>query len=87
MLPIFNKIRGQQTIKSIGLGTVLVANILLFAPFTLYIGNSDEFTTSILSILNIYLLPTILLVALFTLIGAFCWPKALFPRYLIHFSP
>ena len=74
--------RGLQTTKAIGLSTIVVANILLFTPLTLYVGNVDEFTTSILSILNIYLLPTVTLIALFTLVGVLL-ARTMFPRYLI----
>ena len=73
--------RPWQTIMSIGMGAIVAANIFLFMPLILYIGNVDEFTVSFLSILGVYLRPIIFLIAVFALIGSLL-NKAAFPRYL-----
>ena len=74
--------RELQTVKAIGLGAILASNIFLFVPFTLYVGNPDEFAVSFSTILGLYLRPAIFLVAAFGLIGAFLTESA-FRRYLI----
>ena len=77
-------IRGRelQAVKAIGLGAILASNIFLFVPFTLYVGNPDEFAVSFSTTLGPYLRPAIFLVAAFGLIGAFLTESA-FRRYLI----
>jgi len=73
--------RELQTVKSIGLGTVLLLNIFLFVPLTLYVGNVDEFTVPVSSILGLYLRPIIFFIAVFALFGALL-NHVMFPRYL-----
>lgn len=74
--------RESQTVKAMGLGAILASNIFLFVPFTLYVGNLDEFIASFSTILAFYIRPAIFLVAAFGLIGAFLTESA-FRRYLI----
>jgi len=75
------RVRELQAVKSIGLSTVLVLNIFLFIPFTLYVGNFNEFTVSMSSILGAYLRPIIFFIAVFTLFGILLNSTA-FPRYM-----
>ncbi len=74
--------RASQTVKAMALGAILAANIFLFVPFTLYVGNLDEFITSFPTILAFYVRPAIFLIAAFGLIGAFLI-ESVFRRYLI----
>lgn len=70
-----------QTAKSTGMGAILAANIFLFIPLTLYVGNVNEFTIPFSSILEIYIRPIIFLIALLALIGALLKAER-FPGYL-----
>jgi hypothetical protein len=73
--------RQMQAAKSMAMGAILVANIFIFIPFTLYMGNIDEFSVTFLSILDVYLLPIIFFVVLFAVTGALLNAED-FPRYL-----
>jgi len=61
---------------------VLVANLFLFMPFTLYVGNSSELTVSFGAIFNVYLALVVLLVGVLALVAM------LLPRspYLVFLS-
>ena len=61
--------RELQLLKATGLAAILAFNIFLFAPFTLYVGNLDEFAISFSTILSLYFRPAIFLVAAFGLVG------------------
>lgn len=74
--------REMQTVKAMGLGAILASHIFLFAPFTLYVGNVDEFTVSLTTILSFYLRPAIFLIAAFGLVGAVL-STSVFRRYLV----
>jgi len=74
--------RQLQTVKAMGLGAILASHVFLFAPFTLYVGNFDEFTVSFTTILSFYLRPAIFLIAAFGLVGA-VMSTSVFRRYLI----
>ncbi len=73
--------REWQTVKAMGLGAILASNIFLFAPFTLYVGNLDEFAVSFSTILSFYLRPALFLIAAFALVGVLLVPS-IFGRYL-----
>lgn len=74
--------RASQTVKAMALSAILASNIFLFVPFTLYVGNLEEFTTSFATIVGFYARPAIFLIAAFGLIGAFL-TGPVFRRYLI----
>lgn len=74
--------RELQTVKAMGLGAILAFNVFLFVPFTLYVGNLDEFIASFSTILTFYIRPAIFFIAALSLIGAFL-TKSVFHRYLI----
>ena len=77
-------IRGRelQTAKALGLGAILASYIFLFAPFTLYVGNLDEFTTSFPTILSFYLRPAAFVIAVCGLVGIVLRPSV-FRGYLV----
>ena len=71
--------RVRQLWQSAAIGAIAVSNVLLFAPFTLYVGNRDEFTVPLSAILAEYLLPGLALVAVIALIGAASSRRAFAP--------
>ena len=73
--------RQIQAAKSIAMGTILAANIFLFIPLTLYMGNVDEFTVPFSSILDVFLRPIIYFVAFLALVGTLLKAER-FPGYL-----
>ncbi len=73
--------RQMQAAKSIAMGSILAANIFIFVPLTLYVGNIDEFTVSFSSILDVYLWPIIYFVVFFAVIGTLLKSER-FPGYL-----
>ncbi len=74
--------RELQIVKAMGLSAILVSNVLLFVPFSLYVGNLGEFVASFSTIPTFYIRPAIFLIAAFGLIGAFL-TESVFRRYLI----
>jgi Sulfatase len=54
----------RQVFKTFGLASILVANLFLFVPCTLYFGNSGEFVTPVWSILEVYFYLALLVVGL-----------------------
>jgi Sulfatase len=64
--------RQMQAAKSIAMGSVLAANIFLFMPLTLYMGNVGEFTVPFSAILDAYRWPAFLFLVLLGVIGALC---------------
>jgi len=73
--------RQMQAAKSIAMGSILAANIFIFIPLTLYMGNIDEFTVPFSSILDVYLRPLIYFVVFLAVIGALMKADR-FPGYL-----
>lgn len=73
--------RQMQAAKSIAMGFILAANIFIFIPLTLYMGNVGEFTVPFSSILDVYLRPIIYLVVLLAVIGTLLEAER-FPGYL-----
>lgn len=72
--------RLPQAAKSMGMGAILVGNVVLLA-IALYLGNIEEFTTPVPALLSVYLEFALFLVLLFTLIGLML-NGFLFQRYL-----
>ena len=62
--------RGLQSLPALGLAALLVANIFLFVPFTLYVGNLDEFVAPFSTILSLYFRPAIFFIGVLGLVGA-----------------
>jgi hypothetical protein len=70
----------QSTIGS-ALGIIVAAQLFLFMPFTLYVGNSGEFTVSFGAIFSGYLPLAVLLVGILVLV-AIVFPRSLYQSYL-----
>jgi len=60
----------------------LAANIFLFVPFTLYVGNLDGFVAPFSTILSLYFRPAIFLIGVLGLVGAVL-PTSSFRCYLV----
>ena len=73
--------RYGQILKSLCLGVVLLSNVFVFVPLTLYVGNATEFPVSFYSILGMYVRPMVAFLLLFTLFGALL-KRSVFRRYL-----
>ena len=71
-----------QPFKTMALAAILAANIFLFVPSVLYMGNLDEFVVSLPTILSYYFLPAVFLIAVFGLVGALL-PAAIFRPFLV----
>jgi hypothetical protein len=65
----------------LSVSALIVANIFLFGPFTLYAGNVEEFTVPLASILGFLLIPALVLVALLCAAGFFL-PDGAYCRYV-----
>jgi hypothetical protein len=63
------------------MAAIIACNVLLFAPYTIYAGNPDEFSASLASILVTYFLPAILFAGALALVGYFV-PARGFPRFI-----
>lgn len=63
------------------MATVIVSNVMLFAPFALYAGNPDEFSVSLPAILTAYAAPALIVVIVLGVMG-WLMPASGFPRYL-----
>ncbi len=61
--------RLKQAWKAAGIGAIVLANVLLFPPLTLYLGNREEFTAPLLTILAVYLPPALFLTAVVAALG------------------
>ena len=72
----------QQILKTLGLSVILAANIFLFIPFTLYVGNLDEFVTPIWSILRLFSMPALIVIGLLIIAGMFMHEKS-YRRYTV----
>jgi hypothetical protein len=59
----------KPVLKTLGLSLILVANVFLFTPFTLYVGNLDEFSTPIWPMLALYGVPALAITALLMVLG------------------
>ena len=68
--------------KSMGLAAILVAYIFLLVPFSLYIGNINEFTVSYTSMVQAYVPAMIFIIAAFGLLGMLL-PSRVYNRYAI----
>ncbi|MBC8459032.1 MAG: sulfatase-like hydrolase/transferase [Deltaproteobacteria bacterium] len=60
---------------------LIVLNIFFFGPFNIYNGNASEFAVSLVSILYLYLLPSLVLLSILTGIGLLL-PNKLHRRYV-----
>jgi hypothetical protein len=80
-----NRGPGLQSLTAMGLAVILASNIFLFAPFTLYVGNLDEFNVSFPTLLSLYFRPAIFLIAAFGLVGAIL-TASVFRRYLVFLA-
>ncbi len=70
-------LRSKQALGGAGIGLVLLSNIFLFLPFTLYVGNYRELTTSFASITFTYLTPVLFILGLVAVI-AMLLPRSLY---------
>ena len=77
--------RWKQALYAAGMATVLVCNVLLFAPFAIHSGNPDEFSATLPAILAVYALPGFVAVLAMAAIGG-ALPAAGFARYLAGLS-
>ncbi len=80
-----NRGPGLQSLTAMGLAVILASNIFLFAPFTLYVGNADEFNVSFPTLLSLYFRPAIFLIAALGLVGVIL-PASVFRRYLVFLA-
>ncbi len=72
---------GIQVLQAAALGTVIVANVLLFTPSTLYSGNQNEFSTSIADILGTFFIPGIIAIIVLGILGGLMANRS-FARYI-----
>ncbi len=61
--------RRKAVFRRMRLEIILLANIFLFIPVTIYVGNYGEFKTPIWKILHLYSIPALTLLALFAVVG------------------
>ncbi|MCZ6577059.1 MAG: hypothetical protein O6950_11550 [Gammaproteobacteria bacterium] len=80
-----NRSPGLQSLTAMGLAVILASNIFLFVPFTLYVGNLDEFNVSFPTLLSLYFRPAIFLIAALGLVGAIL-TASVFRRYLVFLA-
>ncbi len=80
-----NRGPGMRSLTAMGLAVILASNIFLFAPFTLYVGNLDEFNVSFPALLSLYFRPAIFLIAALGLVGAIL-TASVFRRYLVFLA-
>jgi hypothetical protein len=71
-----------QPFKAMALALILAANVFLFVPCVLYIGNLNEFVVSLPTILASYISPVIFLVVSLAFVGALI-PTSVFSIYLV----
>lgn len=62
-------IRNKQLLKTFLLSSILVVNILYFSPFTLYVGNIDEFVYPASSFFNLFTVFALLILVLLLIAG------------------
>ncbi len=74
--------RKHQIPKTLGLSIILTAHVFLFVPFTLYVGNLDEFVTPFWSILALYSIPALGILGLLMGFGAMLGEVA-YRRYAV----
>jgi len=74
--------RTQQVLKTLGMPVILAANIFLFVPFTIYVGNLEEFTIPIWSIMRLFSIPAMIVIGLLIIMGGFM-SKAGYRRYTV----
>lgn len=77
--------RWKQALYAAAVATVLLGNILLFAPFAIHSGNPDEFTATLPAILTVYALPGLAGMLAIAVIGGLL-PATGFVRYLAMLS-
>src|ERR1041385_5331747 len=71
----------QKIIAVLFPALLIVFNLFLFGPFTIYSGNFGEFAISLASILKSFLVPSLVMVVIMTAIGFFL-PKKLHGYYV-----
>ncbi len=74
--------RKHQILKTLGLSIILTANVFLFVPFTLYVGNLGQFVTPFWSILALYSIPALGILGLLIGCGAMLGEVA-YRRYTV----
>ncbi len=72
----------QQALKILGMPAVLAANIFLFVPFTIYVGNLEEFIIPIWSIMKLFSIPAMIVIGLLIIMGGFM-SKGGYRRYTV----
>jgi len=83
-VPERNKLQLSRTQKLLSVlppVILILANIFLFGPFTLYSGNLEEFHVPFASILKNFLTPSLIDVVILSLVGFFL-PEKLYKRYV-----
>ncbi len=73
--------RDKQKILGVGLGVILAAQLFLFMPFSLYIGNAVEFPVSFGSMFSVWL-PLAVLLAGCIALAAILLPNSIHTAYL-----
>ncbi len=74
-------VRTKQALASMGLASILVAYVFLLVPFTIYIGNINEFTVSFGSIARVFVPAAIFIIGLLCLVGLLL-PASAYGRYV-----
>ena len=59
----------KPVLRTLGLSLILVANVFVFTPFTLYVGNLDEFSMPVWPMLALFGIPALALIGLLMIIG------------------
>jgi hypothetical protein len=65
----------KRLIASFSVAALFVLNIFLFLPFTIYQGNSREFAIPLASILECYLYPSLIFMAVLFVVGIMLYEK------------
>ncbi len=74
--------RIAQLVSGTAIGSALLANIFLFLPLTLFLGNEKEFSVSFGSILVTYVAPAITLIAIVAIVSMLL-PKKAFRTFAV----
>ena len=72
----------KPVLRTLGLSLILVANVFFLTPFTLYVGNLDEFSAPIWPMLGLYGIPALALTGLLMVIGM-ALGEARYRRYTV----
>lgn len=58
-----------QIYRTLGLSVIISANIFLFVPFAIYLGNIEEFVTPVGSLFRLLVIPALALIAILIIVG------------------